>query len=379
MTFKKDNIRVSFMTDSGFFSHKHEILKGLNQRVQLQVIVFFVEGLRNFTKEDIRSFAKANNISLILADKGKRRARDPRRVFHDYHSIIKPIRQFRPDVCYIESFGSPYVNMLSAMLLPRRRVIVGIHDYLLHEVEKSKIPLSARIYQKLAIMSFSHFHFFSSSQRKLFKADFPKKQTHLIRLFLVGTSYARPQFKAHHDHINFLFFGRIYHYKGVDLLIEAAHLLKKRYEQFTVTIAGKPSSESEILGLIHEPDIFNLHLDFVPKEEIADYFNKADFFVAPYREVTQSGPLLIGYNYDIIPIASDKPGFQEYIEDGATGLLFKSGSAKALAGAMERAITMKKAEKAEMLRRISEFKSREFDQDEITGRYLQMFLSTANR
>lgn len=375
----KNKMRVSFMTDSGFFSHKQEILKGLNQRVQLQVIVFFVEGLRNFSKEDIRAFAKTNNISLTLADKGKRRARDPRRVIHDYRSVIKPIRQFQPDICYIESFGSPYINLLSAIFLPRKRVIIGIHDYLLHEVEKSKVPLSARIYQKLAIMSFSHFHFFSSSQRALFQADFAKKQTHVIRLFLVGTSYARPQPKVYQDHTHFLFFGRIYHYKGVDLLIEAAQLLKKQYGNFTVTLAGKTSSEREILERIDEPDIFNLHLNFVPKEEIARFFNKADFFVAPYREVTQSGPLLIGYNYDIIPIASDKPGFQEYIDDGRTGLLFKSGSAQALAVVMERAIKMKKAEKTEMLGRISEFKSREFDQKEIINRYLQMFLSTANR
>lgn len=379
MRSKERNIRVSFMTDSGFFSHKQEVLKGLNARVTLQVIIFFVEGLKNFSEDDIRAFATQNNISLVLANKGDRRSRDPRRVFHDYRSVIKPIRQFQPDVCYIESFGSPYVNLLSSLFLSRKKVIVGIHDYLLHEVEKSKVPLSARIYQKLAIVSFNHFHFFSSSQRVLFQRDFPKKQTYVIRLFLVGTTYAKPSPNTQDNHCHFLFFGRIYHYKGVDLLIKAAELVQETHQHFSVTIAGKAGNKQELHQLISKPDIFNLHLDFIPKEEIADYFNQADFFVAPYREVTQSGPLLIGYNYEVIPIASNKPGFEEYIDDGQTGLLFESGNVEALASAMKRAIEMKKAEKAEMLQRISEFKRQEFDQAKMIDKYISIFHTVAKR
>ena len=38
---------------------------------------------------------------------------------------------------------------------------------------------------------------------------------------------------------NILFFGQVSHYKGIDILIQAAEKLSKKYDNFKVTIAGK--------------------------------------------------------------------------------------------------------------------------------------------
>ena len=56
--------------------------------------------------------------------------------------------------------------------------------------------------------------------------------------------------------------------------------------------------------------------------------------VLPYKDVTQSGPLLISYNYNLPVIASNHPGFAEYISQGVTGFLFNNCDEKSLAATM---------------------------------------------
>ena len=71
-----------------------------------------------------------------------------------------------------------------------------------------------------------------------------------------------------------------------------------------------------------------------------DLFSKADYFIAPYREVTQSGPLLRAYNYDIIPIVSSEDGFTEYVDHKKTGFVFNNEDEFSLAEVMEDAIKL---------------------------------------
>ncbi|GEM_PF-596176 len=366
-------MKVSFLTDSGFLSHKLEILAKLNQKVDLLLVVFYVDGFKNLTEKDITDFALKNEIRLELVKKGEYRSRDLRRISHDYRKILKPILRFKPDVYYIESFGSPYVSLLSALLFPSNRVIMAMHDFQLHEIGDSKQPLSARIYQKVAIRFFKHFHLFSFSQRALFEKAHPKKTTFVIRLYLVGRFYAKPSSKKINTATNFLFFGRIFHYKGVDILIEASDILAKKRQDFKVTIAGHTADPEAIRSLVSNPQLFDLNLNYVPKENISGLFNEADFLVLPYRDVTQSGPLLIGYNFNVIPIASNEHGFTEYIDHQNTGLIFESKKPEKLAEVMQQALEIKSEERQAILNRIKEFKAREFDLQKVAEDYVKMF------
>ena len=71
--------------------------------------------------------------------------------------------------------------------------------------------------------------------------------------------------------------------------------------------------------MIKNKNIFNLKIYYLNKNEFPDLFSSADYFILPYREVTQSGPLMLGFNYQILPIASNLRGFSEHIEDGKNG------------------------------------------------------------
>jgi glycosyltransferase involved in cell wall biosynthesis len=71
--------------------------------------------------------------------------------------------------------------------------------------------------------------------------------------------------------------------------------------------------------------------------------------VLPYKQVTQCGPLLIGYSENIPAIVSDQPGFREYADDGNSALIFDN-SAEGLAQKMEQVIN-----DPAMLNRMSEY------------------------
>ena len=58
-------------------------------------------------------------------------------------------------------------------------------------------------------------------------------------------------------------------------------------------------------------------------DEIILYFQEADYLVLPYDESTQSGPLLIAYNYNIPVIASDIELFKTMVCDKQNGSYLK--------------------------------------------------------
>jgi glycosyltransferase involved in cell wall biosynthesis len=104
-----------------------------------------------------------------------------------------------------------------------------------------------------------------------------------------------------------------------------------------------------------------------------DLFSQSDFFIAPYREVSQSGPLLRAYNYKIIPIVSDEPGFLEYVENSITGFLFKNEDCHDLARVMDEAIELSLEQRKLMLKNIEEMKELEFSIERVASKYVDMF------
>ena len=179
--------------------------------------------------------------------------------------------------------------------------------------------------------------------------------------------------KETNEKTNFLYFGRIFYYKGVDILIKAAEILGDRRNDFLVTIAGNLKDKNEIFSLIHNESLFDLRIKFIRKDEIPKLFSNADFFVAPYREVTQSGPLMMAYNNNLIPIVSNNPGFIEYVDDKINGFVFDNESSESLADVMEMVLKMNKHESQIVHRNLLIFKKKEFEINTLVKKYIDMF------
>ncbi len=124
-----------------------------------------------------------------------------------------------------------------------------------------------------------------------------------------------------------LFFGFIRKYKGLDILFEALSIIKASHKivPFKVLIAGefyedrKPFDEQiEQLGL---QDMLILRTDFIPDNEVRNYFCSADVVIQPYRNATQSGVTPLAYHFEIPMIVTNVGGLPALVPDGIVGLV----------------------------------------------------------
>lgn len=123
-----------------------------------------------------------------------------------------------------------------------------------------------------------------------------------------------------------LFFGQIKKVKGLDVLLHAVSIIKD--SNIKLIIAGKPWKDdfNEYNRLIEELGISNkLHLlvRYISEEEKAYLFSICDFIVLPYREIYQSGVLLMAMSNKTPVITSDLEPFKEVLNLNQ-GLIFKN-------------------------------------------------------
>jgi len=88
------------------------------------------------------------------------------------------------------------------------------------------------------------------------------------------------------------------------------------------------------------PPYIALH-PFLPHDEYTGILKNYDVYVSASLSDSTSVALLEAMSAGLFPVVSDIAGNREWISDGDNGLLFETGSATALAGALKRAESMK--------------------------------------
>lgn len=125
------------------------------------------------------------------------------------------------------------------------------------------------------------------------------------------------------EDINFLFFGLIRGYKGLDILIEA--MADERLKAFPIKLLvvgefyddAKPYYER--VKELKLGDRISFDPRFIPDKEVKDYFCSTDLVVQPYKTATQSGVTQIGYHFETPMLVTDVGGLAEIIPNGKVG------------------------------------------------------------
>ncbi len=138
-----------------------------------------------------------------------------------------------------------------------------------------------------------------------------------------------------------LFFGLIRDYKGLDLLLDAWASLKRAGKTAgrKLIVAGEfYTDRTPYLRRIADNGLAEeviLRDDFIPDEEVRNYFSAADFVVLPYRSATQSGVTQIAYQFCTPMIVTDVGGLAEIVPDDRVGYVVPP-TAAGIADAIER-------------------------------------------
>jgi glycosyltransferase involved in cell wall biosynthesis len=134
-----------------------------------------------------------------------------------------------------------------------------------------------------------------------------------------------------------LFFGFVRDYKGLDLLLDA--YADSRFIEMNVKliVAGEYYNNEEqyteqIKRLKLENEVI-LRNDFIPNEEVKNYFRVADIIAQPYKNATQSGVTQIGYHFEKPMLVTNVGGLAELIPHNKVGYVVEPNS-QAIADAL---------------------------------------------
>lgn len=129
-----------------------------------------------------------------------------------------------------------------------------------------------------------------------------------------------------------LFFGFIREYKGLDLLLEAFN--DKYFKDYNIKliIAGEfYCDEKPYLELIEKYGLKEqviLKTDFVPDNEVVNFFCAADMVVQPYKHATQSGVTQIAYHFEKPMLVTNVGGLPELVPNGKVGYVVEPNAIK---------------------------------------------------
>jgi glycosyltransferase involved in cell wall biosynthesis len=156
-----------------------------------------------------------------------------------------------------------------------------------------------------------------------------KKAIHVIHPLYdnFGESIDKTEAKEHLDILPstpiVLFFGFIRKYKGLDLLLEAIHILNQRkyFEQNPIQflIAGEFYDDSKpYTDLIDQYNISKfiiLKNEFIADSEVKYYLSAADCVIQPYKSATQSGVTPLAYHFEKPMIVTNVGGLPTLVPE----------------------------------------------------------------
>lgn len=136
--------------------------------------------------------------------------------------------------------------------------------------------------------------------------------------------------------INFVFFGTISKYKGIEVLLDAYKIVCEKMKNVSLSIYGSGDFAPYRKQTEQLSDVTVVNR-WIADEEVAGIFHGDNLItVLPYLDATQSGVVLVSMDFGIPIIASNTGGLSEQIEDHVTGILVEPGNAQDLAEAMIR-------------------------------------------
>lgn len=289
-----------------------------------------------------------------------------------YYKMLKEIRSFHPRVIYNGYDGDPYFYRMAFTMLDRKIFIMEGHE---------PNPYRRRFHTRMMVKCLKwdidhigHVQVFSKFTEKEFRQMYPNTECTYIPM--VPKDYGKPQERLDYGGKKvFLFFGGVRPDKRLDILLKAFVSMREECQNKAhLLVYGSCEADriSEFKEIAKDANNIELHFGFASDSIIPTLFTSSDYLVLPYQVVTQSGPNMIAYNYNLPVIATDLEGFTERVTDGVDGYIFPVNDVNALKEVLEKCISQTEEEysiiKTNMAKRVDE----EYSLEVVIDKYKNM-------
>ncbi len=320
-----DNLKVVYLTSESYIDHSYTVIQELQKHIELKVFIQAKE-----QTIEIDRWCKKFSAEFVQ----RRRFRNPLSFISEI-LFLNRIRKLKPDVVWFNTM-TVYQVLLADILL--KKFLVVMHDVDLHPESSDRHGLfSVKMTMKFALKKICAA---SKTQAEIFNTLHgffpPVFQLPVINYYKECGEEIVSSKKS--SKVKFFFFGSVERYKGIDTLLDAAEILQSKGLEFELNIYGMLKYDKEvIINRIRNIINASIYNEFIDYKKIHSIYKQNDVLVLPYKEVTQCGPLLIGYSESVPAICSDLNGFREYVSDSVDSVIFDN-TAAGLARKMEEII-----------------------------------------
>lgn len=222
---------------------------------------------------------------------------------------------------FVEVVGiEKYILSLVHVLSPRTKIILTIHNIYPHGVKNisdgGKLKYKKRFREVCTKIDGIIVHTESSKNEIINEFGFNSDIIQVIHHgVFVPNDIAQNSYESKSDKYVILQFGLQTYYKGTDVLVDAVNLLSESYrKKIDVRIVG--SVGDSYLQELKSKDLHSIvhwKTYFLPDKELCEEIKNSDVLLLPYREISQSGVLLLSIYFEKSMICSDLPSFVETI------------------------------------------------------------------
>lgn len=247
----------------------------------------------------------------------------------EINRVIASLERDKPDVIY-STMNDMWVPFIFPRLKGYMRVKT-IHDVGIHEGNDS-------IFNKW----WNNTNFKDADKFVILSRKFVPKleergieRNDIIVIPHAGFDYYKDLCYIHHtnstDRPIVLFFGRIDHYKGIRILLDAMPLIIEKHPDVILRIAGNGNMQDLMSKVELYRDNIELQNRWIKDEEVGSLVSDAKLVVLPYTHATQSGVIPLAYAFSKPVVATNVGCLDEQIIEGVTGHIVEPHNPYAIA------------------------------------------------
>ncbi len=217
---------------------------------------------------------------------------------------------------------------------------VWVHDPVLHLGERKNAKIIRYMNSKNFFPNVKNFIVsYGDAKRELSK----KYKINLNNIYVVWLpELPEMEFvdlKNRHTEIQYdlMFFGRIEKYKGINLLINTV----KDMKDINLLIIGRGKEDKKVKEITEKCSNISFINEYVENYKLAEYINKSNLVILPYKEATGTQTIQIA-NYYNKPVIVNKVGsFKEYVVNGINGYIMDDYTKQCIKETIEKASKFK--------------------------------------
>ncbi len=277
-----------------------------------------------------KRFENAGSTVVLLCPEGIRPAGTLQTAWTLFVGLRRVVKRWKPDVAHVQYMAPGAIPIVVLRLLGVKTVIATAHTAA--DIYSPGGLKLLRLLQRHVLRAFlciterAEKSFFGTSSLFSPETRLSKKGNHFT-IYNNLSDCIRPaeHLRQFGEPFTIGVVSRLDHIKGMDLVVPAFALVRKRHQDVRLLVVGDGSLRNSM-----EHEVREAHLEDCvtftgrqPQEKLQEYYDRIDILLMPSRSEGFGLTAIEGMARGCIVVAADVGGLPEVVIDGETGLLHR--------------------------------------------------------